>query len=323
MSNRYKLEQARLLIDEVLNTLPLDTPPDTTLRQVFGNSIARGYGSSTNWPSLRAAAKGWPIANNAVNGAMTWDQTPQVISRIVLEGDKSIVSLGTNEIRHWTVSNLPEFQRSHKALIAWLATPESKKIRGKTLSGVGWGNTYAYGIGKASGVQGSILETSFSGDTLLVGSIAQVGNIGSFDIYVDNVKKASVSCGSVAPATINGSQYGSQLEVVMGCGVGSHTAKFVVTSPSVVGSMAYVEWVGTPSEGASVDVYNTPIQAGVSTENTNLMCSSQLSDVLLLKSLGMNINYYDINSVLTLSDMPDGAHPNDTGHTKIALVEAT
>lgn len=318
LTDRQKLEQAKLLIDEVLVKLPPDVVPDTTTRNVFGNSIARGFGATVNWPTLRGSAKGWPVTNNAVNGAMAWDQVPAVLARTVQPGDRAIVSLGTNDLRQWGVANIPVFQRAHRALIAWLATPEANKVRGKTLAGTGWANTYAYGIGKASSTPGAFVEGQFDGDTLLVGSIAQIGNTGAFDVYVDGVLKASVSCGASVQATINGAQYGHQLEVVTGCGGGAHTVRFVVTSSA---GMAYVEWFGTPSTDARVDVYNTPVQVGATTVATDAMCAAQLADVQLLQSLGMDILHADIRSVLALSDMPDGTHPNNAGQQKIAMVE--
>ena len=316
-SAKALIDEAILLIDEGCTVDP-EPDPDMTMRQVFGNSITVGYGASSPWIALRSAAKGWPFVNYAANGAMAWDMAGSAYGVTVSDDGCSIVALGTNDVRHWGAANLSKFQRAHRALIAWLAIPESQKTRGRSLVGAGWGDTYAFGVGKVSSTPGAELSFAFVGDALLISSIAQVGNAGSFDVLVDGVVKASVSCNAGVPATLNGATYGPQLDVITGLDAGPHTAKIKVTSAS---GNAYFEWAAAPTSSAQVEVYNTPEQVGATATATAACNAAQAADVALLQSVGLDILIADIHAVVGLSDMPDGTHPNDAGQAKIALVD--
>lgn len=318
-----KLLAARAMIDEALALTggicePGPAPGDTITRNVFGNSITVGYGASSPWVALRSAAKGWPFVSHAVNGAMVWDVAGSAYGVTVADDSRSIVALGTNDLRHWGASNIAKFQRAHRALIAWLAVPEAQKTRGRSLAAAGWGDTYAFGVGKVSSTLGAELSFPFDGDSLLVSSIAQVGNAGAFDVLIDGVVKASVSCNAGVPATLNGATYGPQLDVITGLGAGPHTAKIKVTSSS---GNAYFEWAAAPTSSAKVEVYNTPEQVGATATATAACNAAQAADVAFLQGVGLDILIADIHAAVGLSDMPDGTHPNDAGQAKIAAVE--
>lgn len=316
------ISEASALVDQLEAQTPL--PVDNATRHVFGNSIAAGYGVSKSWPSIRSEAKGWPINNLSANGAMTWDFTTQLVATVVQPGFRSIVALGTNESGRWGIANIDLFRKTHRALIGWLATPAANKTLGKTLTGIGpgWADTTVFGVGKACSNQGSYIEAQFSGDTLLIGTLKQINNPGTFDVYVDGVLRESVGCGAAgALSTINGSQYGCAMEIVTGCGAGVHTARFVVTSATSAYSKAYIEWIGTPSPAARVEVYNTPIHNGAPAATIAAWCEAQADDVEMLKLLGMDVRLVDVNAVILGSDLFDGVHPGLQGQGKWAAAE--
>lgn len=306
----------------------------------FGDSITVGVGASDhsrNWTSLLAARMPWSAQNYAISGSMAWDQADTIYSTLVQSGDISTLMLGVNDERIWGdhQADVGAFEDAIMAEAAWLAIPHGNKMKMATAAQVfttgTWINSVAYGLGLTSWTQGSELEFSFNGRVLYLAYIRQLNNEGTFDLYVDGVKKrGGVSCAWRREKTAQNLGYGPALLRIDGLGAGDHDCRIVVTSSTNSGNRVYIDWAATPVDGPIVLLATPTRKAPIGhikfggSDFGSLIYGEAVRDVAsYLAGDGLDVVLVDAQNAVSPAndirlikenDTDDGVHPNDAGH---------
>lgn len=289
----------------------------------FGDSISLGYGVyGASFPSLLADGLGASLLNRAVSGAMVPDQAAYVYGSNLAPTDVATLMLGTNDERIYGESELKcgLFQSGLAALAAFIAASPIKAINAGTYAGA-WGDTYAYGVGKNSYVQGSRCTFSVSGTTVLIGYIRQASNHGQFSVKIDGVLVGVYSNNGDGITSAAGVSYGPALLRFPGLADGVHTVEIEVVSATSASNRVYVDWWAGNKVGTPVKIANTPYALAYSSGGTranvdayNEAIAQVVSD---LASDGLSVELIDVNSALGSADMSDDYHPNAEGHKKM------
>lgn len=302
---------------------------------MFGDSTGGGIVSNV------ASQLGVTADDQSVSGDQAADQATHVYSYSPTTPHAFIMGTGINDERVYgtDANRLRIMADAESALVAWLALPESQKIRmasaAPALTGSGWTLTQVYGLGRRSNMVGDTATVTIAGRTLYVGVLQQDGQTGAADLYIDGRYITSITCygqGGALIATQNGTSYTAKLIRVPNLPAGSHTVSIVNRS----GGLVYLDWVGGtdgavstarpvvfvgncipgafgyPSGGsdAAVAAVNTWIKALV----------EQLADD------GLNVHLVDLFSAIT--DPPndissDGIHPTAQGYSKLFTAYTT
>lgn len=308
----------------------------------WGDSITVGYNasnrSSTAYIPLIASSKGLTITNHGVSGEQVSDIPPLTYATSPLSHGNVIVWIGTNDARRNTAAGQPEiFYKTFSEQLAFLGIPASDTNKldcnsvAITYSGA-WTSGAWLGTTKTSTHNGNTATATLTGSTILVSSIIQPEvSAGSFTVTIDGVVYGPYqNRQSDFATTLNGQGYGTQLVQVSGLSNAEHTVVF--TNTSVEGNYTYLRWMAGVSSGshpsfpkiyvADLHYLSTAgyVSYGGSTGNTDNYNIQIASAVANLSGSGLNISL--IHSTTTLNrttDLDDGLHPTDTGHSKMAV----
>lgn len=327
-------------------TLKAATLPTTTTATAFGDSITKGTTGPSDlahsYAVLTASAMGWTLTNTAVDGAQAADIADQVYAVTVSGTSRAYwLAVGVNDERTYLTNTGKRdvFKYAHLAELAWLAIPDSAKIKGTnaawTYAGT-WSNTSAYGLGKNSSTVNDTATVTVSGTVIYFASIIQDGQTGVYTIKVDGVLNTT---GTTVPggtiSTVNGRNYAPKLYRISGLASGSHTIEIKLTS----GSPVYVDWITGNEQagftsGPPVYVCNTTklaaagyVTYGGSVTNTAAYNDIISANIATLVGDGLNLTPVDFFNAIdpTTDIIGDGVHINDAGNIKLknALVTAT
>src|SRR5436309_5313981 len=141
-----------------------------TSLHAFGDSITYGYSATNNngYAQRVAVALGLPLNNHSANGLQMPDIATLVYGVPIQPDTVSLWLPGFNDYRWWGTdpAGFDTFERGLKALMAWLAIPEKRKVRGQAASASGtWSNAAVYGgsLGRYSSTSGSVLTFQVRG----------------------------------------------------------------------------------------------------------------------------------------------------------------
>lgn len=235
--------------------------------------------------------------------------------------------VGTND--HRTYRNDTAKQAAFKAFlrqcIAWIAIPTKTLARSSAVTYTGtWGNTAANNIGKQTTAMGAKASVSFTGCGVVVGYILQQdpAAMSTATIKIDGVSVGSLSS-YAAMSTVGGRMFAPAAAYFGGLSDGPHTIEIENT---VAGKIFYFDYVAAvPQTSPRIVVSNiikmTP--AAYATYNTsdanvvafNVLVASVAGE---FASHGLPVvpvdNFSGIDPAIHL---PDGVHPNDSGHAII------
>lgn len=301
----------------------------------FGDSITVGLSATPGYSyvSRIAQAKGWVVDNRAYNGHQVPDTAARVYGLPVQSDTVSVWLAGFNDYRFFGASpvGFETYRNGVMALAAWLAIPETAKVRARTLSG-DWGNTAAYGLGRYHSTKGASLTFHVTGTVVYVAGIAMVNGGGVFGVTVDG-SPAGIGYCSGGALSLSGVGYSPFLVRIPGLRPGQH--EVVVTVQSQVGNV-FVDWVAGNIAGPTLYL-GGPLRmadyasAFVTSQNPAM---TKGSDAIVrkyseatreiarqLSSDGLDVVFVDPNSryrpELGDETQPD-VHPNDQGHARIA-----
>jgi lysophospholipase L1-like esterase len=315
-----------------------------TKATAFGDSITAGLQASSDqrrYANLVASTIGWTLTNKAQSGGLLADQATAIYSETVAPDADSFILTGYNDMRRFGTDNegLAYFRNALSATMAWLALPESAKVRASgdnvVYTGV-WGPTPAFPwMGKYSSQQGATATFSVNGPVIYVGGSVELAGTGTFSITVDGTIRATAGCGTNRTPS-SGLRYAPFLVRIGGLQDIRHQVVLTVTSAA---GNVFFDWAAgvapAPLSAQSPYVYvgntlrmradayslggpgtNSGSDAAVALYNDAIksVCGGLSSD-------GLNAVYVDASSRYD----PNGAdlsfdlvHPSDQGMAKIA-----
>jgi len=305
----------------------------------FGNSITFGlWASSENnkYAQLIAGRYGLPLNNTGIPGDQAADIQQKIYSTAVNGQSYQMFTAmtGANDVTYYGAD--ADKQANYKSIIdasiAWLNIPINNKILGQstaiTYTG-SWSNAAYYNaaISKVSTTNGDNASFTISGSVIYVAYTMLDGNAGQMSVTVDGISQGTLNNygqNNSTIATFNGVNYGSGLKRISGLSNTSHTVSITVTSATGTNNKAIIDWAGSNSglggfSGAPILVQG---EVPIRFSSTNVATYNNLvrQSVNTLKSDGMNVfTAYTQNVTNPSTDLAsDGAHPNDSGHRKLA-----
>jgi lysophospholipase L1-like esterase len=300
----------------------------------IGDSFTNpGYGASSSaksYISLLNGMLGTTINNLGINGGATADLAANAYSINVIDGDKSIVELGTNDDWMYGADTAKRgyYYSAVQALIAWLALADKQKAINCGVAVGAWTNTSLYGIGKRTDTAGDTITFNVEGDVVYIGSIQYPGYTGNFSINVDGVDKGICYAHTENISTNQNMPCGPFLTRIPLQSNGLHR----VTIKALGGGTCFIDWVAGSAQSIKLRVavgnitrmtsggYSTSTH-GPSDATVKAFNLSLANAVAELIKDGLDVKLVDNNSAINtnLDLYSDGIHPNDSGHAKIAM----
>jgi len=332
-------EQAALDISKSLNII--EEVIVTTLVP-NGDSNTRGGSVSASFGARIAAARGWSVANLAIDGGMLPDTADAVMALVIQPDTKSYVAHGVNHARlsGGDGGKLAWFKKLLMAQIAHMGIVHADKMfasnPGVFVSTAQPWEAGPYGYSKSTNCGGAriIGDMEIRNERLYVCMTASDTWAGSkMGIFVDDVlvyESSPCAAGNLATSHFN-RQYAPYLECIPLPGMsGIHTVK--VQLWAATGPSSYVNfcWAASPASGPEVFVGNVPYMtaAGYAAYGGNNAIvdsySAAIAEVVtLLAAGGLDVKLRNHNGAVTLADLQaDGLHYLDSGHDKIAALSA-
>jgi lysophospholipase L1-like esterase len=302
-----------------------------------GDSITAGYGVTAVQKFatlLHAHVSAMTLVNRGANGDMAADQAWKAFMDARAAGDASTIFCGVNDER---IYGTPVGKRNHyirfmRRLILDAVLVTKKLARTQLTKTGAWSNTQANSIGLASNSAGAKVSGVVNGSEIYIGSIIQsdpacVGS--SIQVKVDGVIVGTFSCDGATSnmQTANGTEYSASAHRFAGFTDTNHTVELEVISTN--GSYNYVDWIaGSGAQvGGRAFVANVirmtaagyaaygGSDANVAAYNTALWA---MVDQLIAD--GLRVHKVDLHSIINPATdlLPDGVHPNASGHLEIA-----
>ena len=323
-----------------LNTWLLVTKGVTASPKLFvgakawGDSITVGTGASR--PSLAYISQESetvqvPFTNYAQSGACVWDQATAVYGQNLAVNEAGQLMIGTNDSRTYgtaVANDLTVFKRGHAALLAWIATPEAYKTRANSASitytsvwdaGTAYGGTWI----RVTTVSGATATFTFFGPVLYLSTTRLGSSSAKGEVRIDGVLVGTTSSIGLSASTPLGAYLGPSLYRFAGLANTTHTVVITVIDANTSNAF-FLEWFSAPSNVTRfVNLINIPRMTGGSTADakTTAYNAAILDNYTTMKADGLKLALADAFAVIDpATDLADGLHPNDAGHTKIAAV---
>lgn len=311
---------------------------------VFGDSIATGFGASTEAAKLMTivrSATGWELNNQAGAGLTSVGaglyglatNSSYKGSYVLMMGLNDTLNLGDNANAKTTYGN------GLRALISWLGTPEGNKIEaqeaGWSYTGT-WADLNIYNLnGKFTTTVGNKANITISGSTIHIGYLANWDTVTPapytiFTAKVDGITLATVNSG-IGNSKSGDQKFTAYLLRFTGLSPGSHAVE--LTHAGTAGKAFAVCWI---SSNANItnnypDVYVgnllKPTAAGYASQggltndafvdNWNAINLQAAAD---MASDGLFVHHMDWLKVYdrAIHTGADGLHPNDAGNAVLA-----
>jgi len=293
------------------------------------------------WPWQFANWRGDTLLNLAQGGLSSVSLARPVYAHAPAAGDRTIVGIGTNDMRMRTASAgaLSVFKAALTAEVYWLAgTMLRGRDPGWTYTGT-WGTTWmadAFGpaltVGKWTNQIGATASAQFEGDVLMLGTLVHsVG--GTFQVTVDGVVKGTFNTLAAAPVNLT-LEPGWAPAVVRYTGFGPGTTHTVViTALTATGALA-VDWLWTGAPRADAPLYLLTVPrmgpgSGVAGSDAGIAQYNGLIAALVSQALGDGLDVTLVDSGARIDPVADivadGFHYSPQGHLDVsgALMGAT
>lgn len=317
---------------------------------VFGDSIM--HGSGVNNPAIDGvvptvgAATGWTMINKSVSATLIADegQTDSVFATPVDPSSRSLFLTGYNNMRTGGIVTKPltSYRLNLAALVAWLAVPDTDKLRGTspaiTYTGSWQTVTGNYGdnLMKATTTIGDSASASVEGSAVYITGLALSYGGGSFDVKIDGVSRGTYS-GNTAVNTPMGRTYAPFLVRIAGLADTKHAVKITqngagkiyvidISSNRIAHSAQRPEvWLANclrmTAKGYTLGApaYNRGSDRVVSLYNSAIR-----QVVNELSSDGLNVHLIDVSAAYIPEEdvYTDETHPSANGAARIAAVMA-
>jgi hypothetical protein len=256
------------------------------------------------------------------------------------QGQLYTMMIGTNDMLQCgpVAPCVEDWKESTGASLAWLAIPKEDKILATqmTQSSGTWTQDSALSMGESTTTGGSTLSfnvtQSVAGRSLYLGYrvfAPWLVQNGTATVSVDGVVQGSMTSlpyTGLWIATSNGVQDTVFLETVPLGDVGTHTVTVQLTSGD--GTFFSLLWAGVPSQDYATVAAAPRVVVGYVPNSTNATWNAGFANYnavlpTLVQSMtndGMYITIAPTANVLNpATDFnPDGLHPNDGGHVKLA-----
>lgn len=339
-------------------TAPTGTTTTTTAQQVFtvfGNSQTQGYelpecGTSITchppdaWPAVMATAKGWTIDNQAVGGTTCGDLTTTGFTESLW--DLKIDSTSVTAYAHFhneeanfgfEAQGALYARNCIEAQTAWLAIPESQKIRAINCTQNGFWAASQNSSAAQTITPGASLSCAVTGSVVYL-STARVNqsNIGTYTVSVDGNLITDQETQSTLFSQSNNVSPSALTNFIRVAGLanGPHTVVVTCINPGSSGCLVFYAagLSGAPTVPAVFSVApfpNAPTNTSDYFDSATYMQyrDEWISLVAELKSDGLNIIPVDVgNSQIynpITQSQPDGVHETVAGHAAIGNYAAT
>jgi hypothetical protein len=338
-----------------------DITTGTTV-QDFGDSFGFCFNVSPSscWLSVFAVEKGFTPTISAVSSTGVADpgQFGVVAPLIQPAGGNYAYCCAINDMRNNLTSGQQGlWQQSYEALLWWLATPETNKVRSSSAA-VTYTGTWSlppnnYG-GNMNSTTSSSATASFSvyGSDIVVIGAYQVGNSSTWNVTIDGAYTTPTITTSTNafPTVAFNTNYGPNFIHLTGLVEQTHTVTFTCVSASSLNPCYFIAGgssFGVGATGPFVYALETTklvdsCGGGCGYNLTSVNCSAPCgSDALVaafdmleqqaindLHNVGLNVLFVPLNTTyvpdLNVTTQADGVHPNNTGSTDIgnALIAA-
>jgi lysophospholipase L1-like esterase len=310
----------------------------------YGDSITYGFLLPTNldaYPYLMAHNLGMIIKNNAVNGALACDLSPNQIfpnneDPTLASNMLYTVMIGTNDVARNIPGYTAVFDQCHQGAISWLAVPAESKVRanemGVTTSGGGSLDTTVNWNAWVTSKQNASISFPITVENvrpLYIWARIIDGDTGTFNYSVDDTVIGTATTATTPVIyTSQGDNNSLALIRVPTVSPGTHTV--TLTQTSLTGTMQIVA-VGVPP-ASSTDLPNVLVGdvpyavntastgcAGTATPALEYIAEIQKT-VMILSADGLNVRYVPTREYMfgTPAEMEDVVHPNPLGHTELS-----
>jgi hypothetical protein len=316
-----------------------------------GSSCGDATAAANCYADIVAAKENWLLNDQGIGGAQAADQAVRIYNTTVpaIGSPRYSFMIGTND--NWgygqDANKQADFQAINLAELAFLAIPESNKIRPfdsrVNYNGYGWWLSSLYGGGIKSvfcGNPGSSMSIHFAGTVLYLSMGMQDGNNGQFTVSLDGHQIGTFGAYGKNHAAINTVVYHTKVApqlIRLTASPGRHTATITVLSPTI-----FFDWAATAqdidtAEGPLVVAGGPPLQRtdnhlnGYPAWELQKYGDMVKANVALLAGDGLNIRYADTTATFANSG-PDGTplidhyidnpyddvHPNNAGQAALA-----
>lgn len=350
-------------------TPPPAAPPTPQTLVAWGNSQTQGYGladctdptnpadtgdtchSPSAWSAILAGLKGWTLDNQAYGGSNCGDLTYQGTSesmwdlQIGAESQNIYAHFDNEEIQFGGAAyHIAYVRNCIEAQTAWLAIPESSKMRAINCQQTG---TWMPGPNSASAlttVSGSSLTCQVTGKTVYLATSRVVAGVnGTYTVSVDGVALTDPDSGSTVfsenqdvygtPERPKNSQIMTNFIRVAGTTAGvKHTIVYTCTDPGEGGCIVFYAAGFDPAQVPPVYSLSPVPTANYSWGNMDLPTytlyhNAWTSLVAELQGDGLNILPVDAGDPGVYNPntqaQSDGLHENTAGHASIGTYAAT
>lgn len=289
----------------------------------FGDSTTSGTGITNPYPSTISAWKDIPKINKGIGGSVLADQVKSIYDTSYNIDDLSLFLTGYNDMR--LGGNITPYQETLRATLAYMGTSTKQSAQSLETTGT-WANVSSTvnSVGRWSATVGSTITATVTGSIIYIGSLHQVSQSGTFQVFVDGLSYGLYQTQGSRNFP-SGKDWSPFLIRIDGLTNSQHTVIISVASGRI-----YVDWVGSPTPGQKVYVagclhmppagypLGSPFNKGsdVLADQFTSIIIDKVNNLLLD---GLNLNYIDIKYDPLTQVKTDNIHPNENGQATIAI----
>lgn len=287
------------------------------------------------WPALRVATTGETIVNRAYSGDMAQDQAFKGMGIVRAGSSTAVVICDINDARFVNAAKIGRYKEFIARIIGDIVLPTRKTWRSASIVKTGaWANTQVDPIGMYANTSGVKASGTVNGTVAYVGFLpdnhAMSDNVAA-DVYIDGVKKGTISCDNLGVNTGNGNtynglRYGPALARFAGLSAGSHSVEVRMTTSGKNQYMSYTAGNDDQPATATVLVGNcyklnaTGIASfGVTEADSILFRDAAEAVVSQFAADGFDVRVIDTFTAINPAShlMADGLHWNAAGHIAV------
>ena len=302
----------------------------------YGDSYTAGWGASSPtaaWPNRLAVRLGRPVIAVAAPNVQLESWAGHLYQRRRTPADTTLILLGLNDERYFGTSaaGLSVVRASLTATVAWSALTGSAILDARAAPSTGPWTPYPRHGAMLATQAGATLRGIAKGDAVYVGYEQLAAPAGGFEVSIDGHPAGTYSCHAPAapsPSTAAASAVWPAALRIAGLGHGAHTVAISARGDGPV----ILDWIaGSAGSGPRVVVGTlpdlparsyrrfAPLDHG-SDAATALYNATFTELISTLASGGLDVRMAPTGTALRrpADFAPDGIHPNDSGHLRIA-----
>ncbi|MGK9200489.1 hypothetical protein [Sinorhizobium meliloti] len=312
-----------------------------TVLDISGNSNSAADAGSGNrppvaqrWPWLRVATTGETMVNRAYSGDMAQDQAFKGMGVARAATSTAVVICDINDARLINAGKIGRYKEFVARIVGDIVLPVRKTWRSGSITKTGaWANTQVDPIGMYANTAGVKASGTVNGTVVYVGLLVDNHTMSqgvAADVYIDGVKKGSISSDNIGVNvngdTQNGLRYGPTLVRFAGLTSGSHTVEVRMTTTGKNQYMSYIAGNADQPDTAKVLVGNGyKLNAtGIASYGVTEAESIQYRDAIAAVVSQFAADGFDVSVVNTFDAvdpnahlMSDGLHWNANGHIAV------